>query len=371
MIKRSTNAAPGSDGLIRMYADGPPSGPGTIAICFVDAALQGRHGRNLNTNDLMTSVGLAPSLLQLPQARVSAKAYGELWRAIAAATDDEFFGQDSRRMKVGSFAMLCHTVIGCKTLGRALTQSARFLGIMLEDISANVIRIGEEAKLVFNERNGAGSRPVFAHELLLTLLYGLSCWLVRRRIPLLRGEFSYAEPAHSSEYQVMYCTDLKFECPNTFIAFQGSHLDLPVMQNERSVKDFLRAAPENILVKYKNSSSLASKIRRRLRFFPPGSTPDFKRLACELNLTSAILRHQLQAEGTSYQLIRDQFRRDIAIEYLSHSDKNVSEIAAELGFAERSAFHRAFRKWTGASPGEFRRKVVQMSTSNPRSQARR
>jgi AraC-like DNA-binding protein len=48
-------------------------------------------------------------------------------------------------------------------------------------------------------------------------------------------------------------------------------------------------------------------------------------------------------------------RRDLAISYLSHSRRSVVDIALELGFSERSAFHRAFRKWTGASPGEFRR----------------
>ena len=76
---------------------------------------------------MLANVGLSSSLLQVPQARVSAKHYGALWRAIAAALDDEFFGQDSRRMKVGSFAMLCHSVLSCKTLGQALDRSLRFL----------------------------------------------------------------------------------------------------------------------------------------------------------------------------------------------------------------------------------------------------
>ena len=72
-------------------------------------------------------------------------------------------------------------------------------------------------------------------------------------------------------------------------------------------------------------------------------------------LTTATLRRRLAEEGASYQGIKDQLRRDLAISYLSHSDRSVMDIALELGFSERSAFHRAFRKWTGASPGEFRR----------------
>ena len=153
----------------------------------------------------------------------------------------------------------------------------------------------------------------------------------------------------------MYCADLRFERPNTAIAFEAGYLDLPVQQNERSIKEFLRTAPESILLKYKNGSSLSARVRRRLRQFEPGEVPDFEDLAGELNLAPATMRRRLHEEGTSYQSIKDQLRRDLAIGYLSHTDRSVMEIALELGFSERSAFHRAFRKWTGASPGEFRR----------------
>ena len=329
--------------------------PGTIAICFVAAALQSVHGRNLNADELLANVGLSSSLLQVPQARVSAKHYGALWRAIAAALDDEFFGQDSRRMKVGTFAMLCHSVLSCKTLGHALDRSLRFYALILDDISGSAERDVHEARIVLHEHAPGVSQRVFAHELLLMLLYGLSCWLVGRRIPILRTEFSYAEPAHSAEYRLMYCADLRFNRPRTLLAFEASYLDLPVVQTERSAKEFLRTAPESILLKYKNGSSLTARVRRRLRQFLPGTVPDFEELAQQMSITPATMRRRLHEEGESYQSIKDQLRRDLAISYLSHSRRSVMDIALELGFSERSAFHRAFRKWTGASPGEFRR----------------
>jgi AraC-like DNA-binding protein len=328
--------------------------PGTIAICFVASALQSVRGRDLNADELLANVGLSSSLLQVPQARVSAKHYGALWRAIAAALDDEFFGQDSRRMKVGTFAMLCHSVLNCKTLGQALDRSLRFYALILDDISGSAERDSKEARIVLHEAPGVSQR-VFAHELLLMLLYGVSCWLVGRRIPILRTEFSYAEPPHSAEYRLMYCTDLHFNRPHTLLAFEASYLDLPVVQNERSAKEFLRTAPESILLKYKNGSSLTARVRRRLRQFLPGTVPDFEQLADEMSMTPATMRRRLHEEGESYQSIKDQLRRDLAISYLSHSKRSVMDIALELGFSERSAFHRAFRKWTGASPGEFRR----------------
>jgi AraC-like DNA-binding protein len=329
--------------------------PGTVAICFVAAALASVRERQFDADGLLARVGLSPALLQVPQARVSAKHYGELWRLVALTLDDEFFGQDSRRMKAGSFAMLVHAVIGCKSLAQALDRSLRFYGLILDDIAGSLIREPAEASVRLRERSLDLAPRIFGQEVLLILLHGVACWLVGRRIPILRAQFNYPEPRHSAEYRLMYSTELAFDRPYTAIFFAADYLELPIVQNERSAKEFLRTAPESILVKYKNGSSLAARIRRRLRQLLPAEVPDFETLAGELNMTTATLRRRLHDEGASYQGIKDQLRRDLAISYLSHSDRSVMDIALELGFSERSAFHRAFRKWTGASPGEFRR----------------
>jgi AraC-like DNA-binding protein len=336
----------------------PPAGrpePGTVAICFVAAALERVRALKLDAAALLGRVGLSPALLQMPQARVSVKQYGELWRLVALTLDDEFFGQDARRMKSGTFAMICHAVLSCKTLGQALERSLRFYALILDDIAGKLVRHGSEAAIELHEKRVPAR--VFAHEVLLMLLHGVACWLVGRRIPVLRAQFSYAEPAHSAEYRLMYSTNLSFQAAHTALVFHAAHLELPIVQNERTLKEFLRNAPENILVKYKNGSSLTARTRRRLRQCLPGELPEFETLAAEMNVTPATLRRRLHDEGTSYQSIKDQLRRDLAISYLSHSDRSAMDIGLELGFSERSAFHRAFKKWTGASPGEFRRRL--------------
>jgi AraC-like DNA-binding protein len=344
----------------RTGAAAPRSESGTVAICFVEAAVASLRARQGDVEGVLRQVGLAASLLGAPQARVSARQYGELWRQVAQALDDEFFGQDSRRMKVGTFAMICHAVLHCRSLGQALERALRFYGLVLDDVEGRLHRTagraGREARLTFYDRK-SGAVNVFGHEVLLMLLYGMSCWLVGRRIPILRAQFAYAEPVHSAEYRSMFSAELKFRAPHTGIAFDASYLDLPVVQNERSIKEFLRTAPENILVKYKNVRSVGARTRRRLRQSLPGELPEFETLAEEMNMAPATLRRRLHEEGTSFQLIKDQLRRDLAISYLSDSSRSALDIGLELGFSERSAFHRAFKKWTGASPGEFRRRL--------------
>lgn len=325
---------------------------GTISIGFVDEALVVVRQRGLDAAALLREAGISPSLLDSPQARVSPERYGALWLLIAERLDDEFFGLDSRPMKSGSFTLLCHTVLHSDTLETALRRALRFLRLVLDDLGGTLTIEGRSAQIGILEH--AGPQRMFAYATLLVMLHGLACWLVGRRIPILSAEFRCAVPAGLAEYQVLFCADARFDRPATRITFDAAYLALPVIQSESSMKLFLRGAPANFLVKYRNSASLTARIRRRLRQSRPAEWPDFEALARQLQMTASTLRRRLDAEGQAYQSIKDDLRRDLAIGCLSRSTASLAEIADSLGFAEPSAFHRAFKKWTGANPGQYR-----------------
>lgn len=330
---------------------------GTISISFVEAALEGVRERGLPVDPLFERSGISPTLLALPHARVSSHTYAVLLRAIAQVLDDEFFGQDSRRMKPGSFAMLCRAVVHCKTLDSALARTLRFFGLLLDDLWGTVSQADGLVTLTLHERYPERPARIFAHETLLVFVRGLVCWLVNRRIPFLSAGFRYDEPPHAREYPVLFCPNIRFGQAQTSVTFDAKYAALPVVRSEHALRDFLRLAPENMLVQYKDSYSLAARIRKRLHQLPPSEWPNFEIIADDLSASVSTLRRRLEAEGQSYQLIKDHLRRDMAINLLSDSGKSVMNIAGDLGFAEASAFHRAFKKWTGACPGEYRRTV--------------
>ncbi|CCG40662.1 AraC family transcriptional regulator [Magnetospirillum molischianum] len=330
---------------------------GTISILFVDAVLDGVRRRGFDADEMLEQVGLSPALLSHPHARVSSDTYTMLLRLIAQVLDDEFFGHDSRRVKVGSFAMMCHCVIHCRTLDKALARALRFFDLGLDDLRGTLSSLDGKAVLTLIERDPAASARIFAQETLLMFVHRLACWLVNRRIPLQWAAFRYARPPQAEEYRLMFSADLRFEQPETAVAFDPQYLALPVVRTAQSLKTFLAVAPENLLIQYKDSSSLAAQIQRRLRAQPPGEWPGFDDIALDMRLSVSTLRRRMEAEGQSYQAIKDHLRRDMAINLLSDTRLSVMDIAAELGFAETSAFHRAFKKWTGANPGEYRRSV--------------
>ncbi len=327
----------------------------TVAICFVHQAISGLRARSIAPEPVLRAAGIAPDLLEMEQARVSASSYSALWMGVAAILDDEFFGQDTRSMRRGSFAMLCHAVMGSKTLGQGMERVARYFGLLLDDIDVRLEGDGERAALVVGGAIAQRTNPsIFAQETMLIMLLGLMNWLVRRRVPVLLTTFSYGEPAYSAEYRLMYSRQLAFDRPATALVFDASWLDHAVRQDERSIKAFLRDAPYNVVVKYSARSSVVARIRRHLRVQHPEQWPVFDALARALHMSASSLRRRLIEEAASFQEIKDDLRRDLAIEALSHSTLSVAEISTELGFAEPGAFHRAFRRWTGSPPGAYR-----------------
>lgn len=129
------------------------------------------------------------------------------------------------------------------------------------------------------------------------------------------------------------------------------------MRDERALKEFLRRAPANILVRYRHDAGLVVKVKAHLRAIPASAWPSFEELARHLRMPASSLRRRLAAEGQAYMEIKDELRRRMAERLLNEDERSVGEIASELGFSEPSAFHRAFKKWTEHSPGAFRRRA--------------
>lgn len=331
--------------------------PGTISAAFVDTALRCAEHRGFGRDALLERAGIPPDVLATPLARVSAMQYGKLWRAIADALDDEFFGQDSHAMRRGSFALLCHAALDSRDGKQALARIAAFMRLVLDDLRIDIDANSERVRINLIDASTTRPKPMFAYATAFIMIYGLSCWLVGRRIPVLAAHFRCPEPDARDEYQSMFCEQMNFDRPTTSIDLAPDCVDFAVVQSSATLKVFLREAPANFIVKYRNPASLTARVRRKLRQSAPANWPGGETLALSLNMAEATLRRRLKLEGTNYQAIRDALRRDIAIAHLADTTQTLAEISRTLGFAEPSAFHRAFRKWTGVRPSAYRNRT--------------
>ena len=325
---------------------------GTVSIELVHEAIRAAALRNMDISGVLEIARLDRDLLNAPRARISAAAYSRMWVALADLMDDEFFGLDSHGLRRGSYALMTRAAVNSENLEHALRRILRFLHATLDDFRGELVRSADEARVILHD--GGVLRRLFGYGTWFILVHGLACWLVHRRIPLREMQFRCPPPADDSHYRTRFCEDVKFNAEATHITFASELLDLKIAESPQTVDNFLRAAPANLLVKYRNDSSTSAQVRHRLRSQMPDAWPELEKLAQELCVSGTTLQRRLQQEGLSYQRVKDDLRRDIAIDLLSSASLTVAEVAARTGFRETSAFHRAFKKWTGVSPGSYR-----------------
>ncbi|MGI9135370.1 MAG: AraC family transcriptional regulator [Rhodoferax sp.] len=325
---------------------------GSISGSFVAEALAEAERRGSDASALLVRAGLPPDLLGRPQARIAPQQYGALWHLLVAQWGDEFFGMDSHPMRPGSFSMLCHALLDCADLGQALQRMLRFFALVLDDVEGSLECSEQGACLVLNDRKANGR--LFAHGTLFVMMYGLACWLVGRRLSILETSFLHPLPAHASEYRLIFGDTVRFGQVRSALVLDAADLVLPVVRDAQAAREFLRQAPAIFLVKFRNRQGPVAQVRARLQGLDPLEWPAFAALAESMHTTASTLRRRLEKEGSSYQSIKDDLRHDMALHYLDQPGMNVVDIGYALGFSDPSAFHRAFRKWTGASPGEFR-----------------
>jgi len=193
---------------------------------------------------VLAACGLTPQALANPGARVDADAFSRLWLAVAHELDDEFFGLDSRRMKVGSFALLCRALLSHRTVGGALREAQRGFAVFLDDLRVELTAEGRHARLELHNRITVPAARRFADEAMLVMLHGLLCWLAGRRVTIRAVRLAWSRPAHAAEYRRMFSPTVRFDAPLTALEFNAALLTARHVASAGSLRQFLRDAPQ-------------------------------------------------------------------------------------------------------------------------------
>lgn len=329
----------------------------SVSLYFVQAALHGLRGRPDRIEAVLAEAGISRELIKDDNARVAVANFAKLWVAVARELDDEFLGLDSHGMPNGSFALICRNLIHANNLGQALRWCLRNLRLFLKDVQGNLSVRGDRAVITLQSRHTEPYIRSIAEETFLTIVLGVLCWLAGRRLPIDHSQFGHPRPAHGDDH-LFWGANLTYESTHTEIEFAASYLDLPLVQDQSTLREFLRSSPRWLIVRFSNRDGLSNQVYKQLRHCGHEQWPTLAVMANEHGMSIASFRRQLQREGFSFQELKDEVRRSIAFECLRNPSMSITEIAERSGFQEASAFHRAFRQWTGESPGTYRARWI-------------
>lgn len=327
----------------------------TVAHGFVRGMVAGLERRGLDATPLLAEAGIK---LDERHQRIAVERYAALYNRIIAELGDEGFGLFSAPMRPGAFEFLCRGMLGAPTLGEALDRAARFLALVLPDMRISVNRGDASATLSILETRPLGPADdpgrTFAYEWLLRLLHSLACWLVGRGLALDTVSFPYPRPAHADDYALVYTEQSHFDAPHLEATLRANLLDLPIRRDEAALAAFLDGAPGRISMLYRRDRALVFRVRDLLRDALPEALT-VNEAADRLHMSPRTLHRRLEEEGSGFRVIKDAFRRDLALSRLIKTRQPIARIAADLGYADTSAFYRAFVAWTGMAPDRYRR----------------
>jgi AraC-like DNA-binding protein len=165
------------------------------------------------------------------------------------------------------------------------------------------------------------------------------------------------KPSYASNYQEIVQCPIIFNAEHHLIVFDKSYLFKPLpMANPLARKKYEKECVQ-LSMRMKRQGTISKRIRQEILFHKDGY-PDFNQLARHMNIAPWTLKRRLSAEGTTYKKIESDLRKKKAIDLLKTTDYPVEQIATEVGFNDISNFYRAFKRWTGRNPGNYRKKSL-------------
>lgn len=324
----------------------------TVAIQQVQLILLGARHRGLDVEPLLLRAGIAPALLEAPLARISQRQYAGLIRVMRRRLRDELWGLLAQPLRPGSFGRCMRQLVRCATLGEALRDGFAHYHLLLGDFVPRLAVHDGIAHVQFVLRRPAEPRLDYGVKAFMLVTFNAASWLVARRIPLLGVDYTAGHG--STDTSRVYQVPVRNGQPHVGLSFEARWLDLSVVQSPQSLREFFATAPANLIIRYRDTSRLTDRVRRLLRKSVGGDMPSLDEVSNTLAVTPQTLRRRLRDEGRGFQRIKDETRRDAAIDLLLHTPLALPEIAARLGFSEASTFHRAFKQWTDVAPGAYR-----------------
>ncbi|VVD75705.1 AraC family transcriptional regulator [Pandoraea eparura] len=230
----------------------------------------------------------------------------------------------------------------------------QFLHLLIDEFSVKARRDGNVCDvLLVAKRNAPVSRPL-GRELILKLAHGLASWLIGQRIPLLGVELDFPRPSHAGDYLYLFPGPVQFNCSQTLMRFDAKYLDMVIRRQKSDLRTFLAHAPKDWLFESFAEQLMCHRVRQYLSGCLP-RVPTIEITAQDLHISVRTLCRRLSAEGSTFQSVKDDLRRDLAIQRLTRSEDAIAAIAYDVGFDDPSAFHRAFRHWTGSTPHSYRK----------------
>lgn len=346
--------SPARDCAIRRIVSHMPRVNADLTVRAIRPLLSGLRGSGYDVAPILDAVGIDEATLTDPDSRVpTSVAMGLLSTAVESTGDLNLGLHLAERAELGSFDVHFYAMASSPTLGAAFERLCRYQR-MIHESSRVVLEVGATQAVLRHELAAGKAAPRQTAEFLL------AAWVRAGRV--ITGaewvpqevHFAHAAPSDVGEHRRFFQADVHFAMGANALVLPSALLQRPCVRADPALVAVLDRYAAAQLEKAPRSDSMVDRLRVLLGEELRGGDPTAARLARRLKMSVRSLHRLLAAEGTSYQELLDALRRDLAQRHLAGDHVSISEIGFLLGFSELSSFHRAFKRWTGRTPAQFR-----------------
>jgi AraC-like DNA-binding protein len=296
-----------------------------------------------------------PGTFDKPGSRVPFSKMNALWRLAAETSADAEFGiKVGSRVTPGDFYVLGHAWLASETLHGAFRRLVRFMKVLSTARSLLEIRDCDDSCNLIETFSNRSVQPHPAamdagFAALLRMCDFVTATPVRPRHVILPRLVD----GRGVDYPALLGCSVEFGDVEVW-EFRKNDVETKLPGSIPEVLDAVEIVANEYLSSLEEGN-VAREVREMLVQVLPSGTSDQETVARRLFRSRSTLQRQLVAEGTSYRQILESTRRSLAEKYLRSDDYSQAEVAFMLGFTDQSNFARAFRRWTGTTPGEYRK----------------
>lgn len=327
---------------------------------------------------LLAELGLPEQLLARAPApgALDAERFGRLFMGLILRAQDELYpdaGSAERARSLSTYRLMYSWMLQAKTLGEAIERAGLFFLRFNEAGRSFTLHGKDPVEWRFAFDADAGERVRLQHFGMgrldwlpglpgrisaLYMWHRLASWMTGHFIDLEAVHIDLPRRGNAARYMEPFRAPVFFQQAHCALLLRPHHLALKLVRGEAELSRMLASFPAELITADGMADSVQARVRGLLGEDFRRELPGLEAVARQLHMASATLHRRLQAEGTSFQKIKDACRRDQAVALLRAGTLSGEDIAELLGFSDASSFVRAFRKWTGRTPMDFRQSGI-------------
>ncbi|MBW4689916.1 MAG: AraC family transcriptional regulator [Komarekiella atlantica HA4396-MV6] len=320
-----------------------------------------RYG--VDSDSLCAAVGIEPALLKMPDQRITGTLHSAVWWEALKRTGDENLGLHlGEAFNLATFGIVGYVLVNCQTFEQVLEKLSRYTHLFSQGayihfcVSEGLVFC--DCDIVDHLKNYLLKEPRQAIESTFASLLTATQMLTGKPLCPLAIWFQHSRPADISEHERIFQTKLYFSMPKNRIIFDANCLNWSVLSANSNLLSVFEQHAQAMLDAINREDEYTRKVVEAIAQKLKGELPSIEAIAHSLAISVRQLQRELQAEGTSYQQLLDETRKQLSLRHLKNHNTPIHDVAFLLGFSEPSAFHRAFKRWTGQTPRAYRLTVI-------------